>query len=86
MKPNNHLVTYRSGNSCIQVDYNLAKRSDLKQVQNVKVIRDEDCVTQHKLLLCQINLRTQIRKQDKPPAKNRIWGSIEIQNSYRGQY
>ena len=63
MKPNNHLVTYRSRNSCTQVDYILTRRSDLKEVQNVKVIGDEECVTQHKLLVCQITLRTQIRKQ-----------------------
>ena len=35
MKPDSHLVTYRSGNSCTQVDYILTRRSDLKQVQNV---------------------------------------------------
>ena len=30
-----HLVTYRSANSCTQVDYILTRRSELKQVQNV---------------------------------------------------
>ena len=75
MKPDSHLVTYRSGNSCIQVDNILTRHSDLKQVQNVKVIGDEKCVTQYKLLICYINLRTQIRKQHKPPPKRRIWKS-----------
>ena len=51
MKPYSHLVTYRSSNSCTQVDYILTKHSDLKQVQNVKVIGDEECVTQHKLFV-----------------------------------
>ena len=32
MKPDTHLVTYRSGNSCTQVDYILTRHSDLKQV------------------------------------------------------
>ena len=68
-KPDSYLVTYRSGNSCTQVDYILTKRSDLKQVQNVKGIGDEKCVAQHKLLVCHINLRTKIRKQNKPPPK-----------------
>ena len=35
------------------------------QVQNVKVIGDGECITQHKLLVCQINLRTKIRKNTK---------------------
>ena len=43
-KPDSYLITYRSGNSCTQVDYILTKRSDLKQVQNVKGIGDEKCV------------------------------------------
>ena len=68
-----HLVTYRSGYSCTQVDYILTRRNDLKQVQNVIVIGDEECVTHQKLLICLINLRTQIRKQHKPPPKTRIW-------------
>ena len=52
MKPESHLVTYQSSNSCTQVDYILTRCSDLKQVQNVKVIGDEECVTQTKLLIC----------------------------------
>ena len=73
MKPDSHLVTYCSGNSCTQVDYILTRHSDLKQVQNVKVIENEECVIQHKLLVCEINLRTHIRKQNKPPPKRCIW-------------
>ena len=73
MKPDSHLVTYQSDNSCTQADYILTRHSDLKQVPNVKVIGDEECVTQHKLLVCQINLGTQTRKQHKPPPKRRIW-------------
>ena len=51
MTPDTHLVTYRSGNSCTQVDYILIRCTDLKQAQNVKVIGDEECVTQNKLLV-----------------------------------
>ena len=85
MKPNSHLVTYLSGNSCTQVDYILTRRSDLKQVQNVKVIGGEECVTQHKLLVCQTYLRTQIRKQHKPPPKRSIWKlqKPEVQEKYK---
>ena len=43
MKPDSHLVTYHSGNSCMQVDYILTRCGDIKQVQNVKVIGNEEC-------------------------------------------
>ena len=86
MKPDSHLVTYPFGNSYTQVDYILTRRRDpKKQVQNVKVNGNEEFVTQHKLFVYEIILRTQIRKQHKPPPKWRIWklqktrGSREIQ-------
>ena len=47
MKSDSHLVTYKSGKLCTQVDYILTRHSDLKQFQNVKMIGDEECVTQH---------------------------------------
>ena len=52
LKQDNHLVTYRPRNPCTQVDYILTRHSDLKQVQSVKLIGDEECVAQHKLLVC----------------------------------
>ena len=64
MKPDAPLVTYWSGNSCTQVDYILIRRNDLEQVQNVKVIEDDGSVTQNKLLVFQINLRTQETPQN----------------------
>ena len=85
MKPDSHLVTYRSGNSCTQVDYIVTRRSNLKQVQNVKVIGNEEYVTQHKLLVCEMILRTQIRKQHKPPPKGRFLKlrKPEVQEKYK---
>ena len=86
MKPDSHLVTYPSGNSYTQVDYILTKSRDLKkQVQNVKVTGNEEFVTQHKLLVYEINLRTQIRKQHKPAPKRRIWKlrKPEVQEKYK---
>ena len=42
-------------------------------------------VIQHKLLVCKINLRTQIRKQHKPPPKRCIWKlwKPEVQEQYK---
>ena len=58
VKPNSHLITYHSGCHFTQVDYILTKRCDLKYVQNVKAVGDEECATQHKLLVCDLHLKT----------------------------
>ena len=44
-----HLVTYQSGKNQNQIDYILVKRQNMKLVRDVKVIPNEECVTQHKL-------------------------------------
>ena len=46
---------------------------------------DKECVTQHKLLVCQINLRTETRKQHKPPLKRLIWNlwKPKVQEKYK---
>ena len=62
MKAHSYLVTKRSGNWCTQVGYILTRSSDLKEVQNAKVIGNEECVTQHKLLVFDVSFRTQIKK------------------------
>ena len=49
-KRESHLVTYQSGEN--QIDYILVKRQNIKLVRDVKTIPSEECVTQHKLLVC----------------------------------
>ena len=51
----------------------------------MKVIGDKECVTQHKLLVCQINLRTETRKQHKPPLKRHIQNlrKPKVQEKYK---
>ena len=50
MKRESHLVTYQSGEN--QIDYILIKRQNIILVRDVKAIPNEECVTQHKLLVC----------------------------------
>ena len=51
-KRESHLVTYQSGENQSQTDYMLVKWQNIKLVQDVKVIPNEECVTQLKLLVC----------------------------------
>ena len=50
------MITFSSADNKSQIDYILVKRSFLKYVRDVKVIRNEECVTQHKLLVADITV------------------------------
>ena len=68
-KSDSRLVTYRSGNSCSQIDYILVRRTDLKLVWDVKVIGSEECVSQHKLLVSDLELNVSVSKPRPVPPK-----------------
>ena len=56
VKIDNHLITYQSGGCSSQVDYILFKKRDFKLVKDVKVIPGEECVAQHRLLVCDLKV------------------------------
>ena len=56
------LITYQSENVSTPVDYILIRHCELKQVRNVEVIGSEECITQHKLLVCDITLKTSLTR------------------------
>ena len=53
-KKDNHLITYHSGGNSSQIDYILVRKSDFKQVRNIKAIPGEKVATQHRLLVSDI--------------------------------
>ena len=55
-------VTYESGGSKLQINYVLVRRSELSTVKDVKVIAGEECIQQHRLLVCVLNIKEQLRK------------------------
>ena len=86
-KPDSHTITYRSGDTRTQVDYILTRQSNLKHVLNVKVIGSEECVTQHKLLVCDLKIRSQHNMPRKLPPRRRMWRlkQVDVQDSYRNK-
>ena len=52
-KRSSHLITYQSGN-----DFILLRKRNLKMAKDIKVIPSEECVPQHKLLICELRLKT----------------------------
>ena len=63
------LVTFRSDDACSQNDYILVQKSDFKSVCDVKVIGGEECVSQHKLLVGDLELNTSFSKSRCIPPK-----------------
>jgi hypothetical protein len=72
-KPDSQIITYKSGDARTQVDYILVRQCDQKHVRDVKVIGSEECVTQHKLLVSDLNLVSHHRKPRSLPTRRRIW-------------
>ena len=72
-KSQNKLIPYKSGHASTQVDYILVRRPVLKLVCDTKVIGGEECITQHKLLISDINIKTIRHKPRIAYPKLRIW-------------
>ena len=54
VKRDSHLMTYQSGNAKTQIDFILLRKRNLKMAKDIKVITSEECVPQHKLLICEL--------------------------------
>jgi hypothetical protein len=75
VKDDTKKITYQSGDSKSQIDYILVRRKDKSFLKNVTVINGEACITQHKLLLCNIELPGKLVKQRRKQEidRCRIW-------------
>ena len=65
-KPELDRVTYKSGENATQVDYMLTTQLEWKNVRNVQVVKNEECVKQHRLLIMDWRERPVVKR---PPAK-----------------
>ena len=72
-KSDSRLVTFKSGGNVSQVDYIMVRRSSMKMMRDAKVIGGEECVTQHKLLVADLALKTSLMKPRVFPPKRRLW-------------
>ena len=84
VKRDSHLITYQSGNAKTQIDFILLRKRNLKMAKDIKAIPSEECVPQHKLLICELRLRTP-KPHPKPfSPKLRYWKLKEptVQEEY----
>ena len=67
-------VTYESGGCRSQIDYILVRKLEQTMVKDVKVIPGEECIQQHRLLVCILEMKEQRRKcKEKQVSRCRIW-------------
>ena len=78
-KRDSHLITYASGPSHSQIDFILMRKRDLKLVKDIKVIPSEECAPQHKLLVCDLNVKAPAYHSKPFTPKCRIWKLREPQ-------
>src|SRR5437867_12905381 len=67
-------VRYEDGGNKTVVEYILVRRCDLAKVTDINVIGSEECVKQHKLLICKIGLPERVKKRKmKFVGRHKVW-------------
>ena len=72
-KRDSHLITYASGDHKTQVDYILFRSGLRKLIKDVKVIPNEECLSQHRLLVCTFKISIPPKPKRKFTARLRTW-------------
>ena len=72
-KPDSHLITYKSGNAALQIDFILFPRAMHKLVTDVKVIPGKEVALQHQLLLCDMRFDVPPKPKRKFKPRLKVW-------------
>ena len=73
-KKDSQKVTYESGGCKTAVDYVLIRREERQMISNITVIQCEACIPQHKLMICVMKLKENVRKRKEVfVSKCRVW-------------
>ena len=80
-KHDSHLITYKSGNIAMEMDFILFCRTMGKLVTNVKVIPGEEVALQHQLLVCNIRIDVPPKSKRKFIRRLEVWKLKDPQTS-----
>ena len=72
-KKDNHLITYQSGGINSQIDYIPVRRSNFKLLRGIKAIPGEEVVTQHGMLVSDIECKFTKQNNKSFTPKLRTW-------------
>ena len=84
-KNQNKLITFSSADNNSQIDYILVKKPFLKHVCDIKVTRNEECITQHKLLATDITVAGRSPKPCIGTPRRKVWkiGDPTVRKDYK---
>jgi len=72
-KRTNNVITYESGGMRTMIDYILTRMKDRKCIRNVKVIAGEECASQHRLLVCDMEIKELRERKRVCSEKFKVW-------------
>ncbi|KAH1197968.1 Craniofacial development protein 2 [Glycine max] len=76
-KREEHLITYKSGGTCSQIDFFLIRKSDRKYCLNCKVIPGESLTTQHRVLVMDVRIRDRAKRRSHMVAPRIKWWHLK---------
>ncbi|KAL5147286.1 LINE-1 retrotransposable element ORF2 protein [Glycine soja] len=76
-KREEHLITYKSGGTCSQIDFFLIRKSDRKYCLNCKVIPGESLTTQHRVLVMEVRIRDRAKRRSPMVAPRIKWWHLK---------
>ncbi|KAH1193243.1 hypothetical protein GmHk_19G054335 [Glycine max] len=76
-KREEHLITYKSGGTCSQIDFFLIRKSDRKYCLNCKVIPGESLTTQHRVLVMDVRIRDRAKRRGPLVAPRIKWWHLK---------
>ena len=80
MKREEHLITFKSRNTRIQIDYFLIRVNSRGLYRDCKVIPNECLVTQHRLFVMDVEIRSTIRKKRNVGIYKVKWWNLNGEN------
>ncbi|KAL5138398.1 Craniofacial development protein 2 [Glycine soja] len=72
-----HLITYKSGGTCSQIDFFLIRKSDRKYCLNCKVIPGESLTIQHRVLVMDVRIRDRAKRRSPMVAPRIKWWHLK---------
>ncbi|RZB79100.1 DnaJ-like subfamily C member 7 isoform B [Glycine soja] len=76
-KREEHLITYKSGGTCSQIDFFLIRKSDRKYCLNCKVIPGESLTSQHRVLVMDVRIRDRAKRRSPMVAPRIKWWHLK---------
>ena len=76
-KREEHLITYKSGQTCSQIDFFLIRKSDRKLCTNCKVIPGESLTTQHMVLVMDVRFSKRMKRNNQEKIQRIKWWQLK---------